>query len=894
MDEYREDVDIQQDDDIEVNETEGYGKYAELLDATPEKVSGMFKDWFLDYSSYVILHRSVPNILDGLKPVQRRILHAMYRKNTGNLQKVAGFVGEAMHYHPHGDASIGSAIVTLGQKGLLLDCQGNWGNIITGDGAAAARYIEGRLSKFALDVVYNEKITEWMSSYDGQNQEPVSLPVKFPLLLAQGAEGIAVTLRSLILPHNFNELLDASIAILKDKEFTLYPDFPTGGYADCSKYNQGAKGGVVKVRAKIEKIDKNSIAITEVPYSTDVNTLIDSILKVKKKGSIKIRKIENLSTDVANIVLTLPADVSADKTIDALYAFTACQVNIYPNACVIIDDKPRFMTVNEILRYNTYHTKDLFEKEFQIALGEATDAWHYSSLEKFFFENKVYKILEDDSASWEDQLQRVLSKMKEFEPQLKRPITMEDIEKLVEKPVRKISKFDAKVLDTKIKGIEDKIAEIEYNLSHLVEFTIKHFERLKKTYGGAFPRRTVISNIDDIQATKVVSNNAKLYANFENGFVGTNLKKEDEAVYVCDCSDISEIIIFHSDGSYHVTKVSEKAFVGKDIIHVAVFDRGDKRMIYNTIYRDGKSTVYYAKRFAIEGLTRDKIYTLTAGNPDSKVMYFSANPNGEAELVKVKLRAGKNLKKTMIEYDFAALAIKGKASRGNLVTKYAIASITLKKEGISTIGGKMIYFEEDIMKLNEDGRGICIGEYAGDDKVLVIYKDGTYCTCSYDLSTKFSGEIYLICKWDKDKVYSLIYFDGESKSYYIKRFTADLTQNDTSLISAARGSYFAALSEDARPQMQLGFEGGKNGTRAVEVINVEEFIAVKGTTAKGKKVSPYDVTAIEFIEPLPAPESEPLPVDQEEPYEADEEPAPEPNDTNDDLSVNEDGGFSLF
>ena len=712
-------------------------KYEKLLgeDSKKYKLSGMFKDWFLDYSSYVILQRAVPNIVDGLKPVQRRVLHAMYEHDTGAYSKVAGIVGEAMHFHPHGDASILGALVQLGQKGYAIDCQGNWGNILTGDPNAAGRYIEARLSKFAKDVIFDPKITEWMTSYDGRNQEPVELPVRFPLLLAQGTEGIAVGMASKILPHNFNELIDASIAYLQGKEFELLPDFPTGGYADCSKYMKGQRGGSVKVRAKIEKIDKNTLAIKEIPYGKTTHVLVDSILKAKDKGKIKIKKIEDMTTDTADLVIHLPNDVSPDKTIDALYAFTDCETNIAPNACVIKDNKPQFLSVDDILIYDTEHTRDLLRKQLEIKKNELEDNWHYTSLEKIFFENRVYKILEEDQKTWEAQIKDVFKRMCEFQGQLIRKITMDDILKLVEKPVRKISKFDTKIIDQKILDIEKELNVVKDNIEHITEYTIKFFQNIKTKYGKDFPRRTEITDFETITATKVVSNNAKLYANLETGFVGIGLKK-DEGEYLCDCSDMSEIIVIGKDGKYLITKVSDKAFFATNLLYVGIFNRGDSRTIYNVIYRDGKSTVYYAKRFAITSVTRDKEYDITQGKPGSNILWFSVNHNGEAETVKIYFRARPKLKKLNMEYDFSELAIKGKVSRGNLVTKNAIQKISLRAKGISTIGGKSIWFDTDVQRLNEDGRGMLLGEFSGNDKIIAVFKNGTYYTTSYDLSNR--------------------------------------------------------------------------------------------------------------------------------------------------------------
>lgn len=830
-------------------------KYEKLLgeDSKKYKLSGMFKDWFLDYSSYVILQRAVPNIVDGLKPVQRRVLHAMYEHDTGAYSKVAGIVGEAMHFHPHGDASILGALVQLGQKGYAIDCQGNWGNILTGDPNAAGRYIEARLSKFAKDVIFDPKITEWMTSYDGRNQEPVELPVRFPLLLAQGTEGIAVGMASKILPHNFNELIDASIAYLQGKEFELLPDFPTGGYADCSKYMKGQRGGSVKVRAKIEKIDKNTLAIKEIPYGKTTHVLVDSILKAKDKGKIKIKKIEDMTTDTADLVIHLPNDVSPDKTIDALYAFTDCETNIAPNACVIKDNKPQFLSVDDILIYDTEHTRDLLRKQLEIKKNELEDNWHYTSLEKIFFENRVYKILEEDQKTWEAQIKDVFKRMCEFQGQLIRKITMDDILKLVEKPVRKISKFDTKVIDQKILDIEKELNVVKDNIEHITEYTIKFFQNIKTKYGKDFPRRTEITDFETITATKVVSNNAKLYANLETGFVGIGLKK-DEGEYLCDCSDMSEIIVIGKDGKYLITKVSDKAFFATNLLYVGIFNRGDSRTIYNVIYRDGKSTVYYAKRFAITSVTRDKEYDITQGKPGSSILWFSVNHNGEAETVKIYFRARPKLKKLNMEYDFSELAIKGKISRGNLVTKNAIQKISLRAKGISTIGGKSIWFDTDVQRLNEDGRGMLLGEFSGNDKIIAVFKNGTYYTTSYDLSNRYQGDLLLIEKYDENKVYAALYYDGEN--FYIKRFSFPPSDNSpASFIADNRGAYLADFSADKHPQFMVTFTG-RQEHREPEKFDAEEFIAKKGITAKGNRCHRYDILKVEFIEPLHKPEDD--------------------------------------
>ena len=870
------------------------GKFDKLLgeNSRKYKLTGMFKEWFLDYSSYVILYRAVPHIVDGMKPVQRRVLHAMWRIDDGRYTKVANIVGQAMQFHPHGDQSILGALVQLGQKNYLIDCQGNWGNILTGDSNAAPRYIEARLTKFAKEVVFNPKTTNWMTSYDGRNQEPVELPIKFPLLLAQGAEGIAVGLASKILPHNFNELIDASIAHLQGKDFELYPDFPTAGYADCSKYMQGKRGGVVKVRAKIEKIDKNTLAITEIPFGKTTHIIIDSIIKAKEKGKIKIKKIDDLTTDKANIVIHLPNDVSPDKTIDALYACTDCEVSISPNACVIVDHKPQFLGVHDILRYSTDHTRDLLGQELQIRLDELENDWHYSSLEKIFFENKVYKTLEGDAKSWEAQLQEVFDKMMTYQDLLQRPIVMDDIHKLVEKPVRKISKFDVKAVEEKLRGIEAEIDEVKNHLEHLTEFTINYFKNLKKKYGKDFPRLTELTSIETIAVTKVVSNNAKLYANKEEGFVGIALKKEDNAEFICDCSDLSEIIVIHKDGRYVVTKVSEKAFFGKDILYVGLFDRNDQRTIYNVIYREGKTSVSYAKRFAVTSVTRDKEYDITQGTPGSQILWFTVNHNGEAETVKIYYRQRPKLKKLIDEFDFSELLIKGRAARGNLVSKNPINKIQLKSKGVSTIGGKDIWFDEDIQRLNEDGRGLYLEQFNTGDHILAVFKDGTYYTTTFDLSNRYQGELLKIEKLDVNKTYTALYYDKGVASFYVKRFAFDVSDNTpVCFISEAKGSYLVELSDDRHPQFEITF-GGKHEHREAEVVDAEEFIARKGLAAKGKKVSSMDVKSVKFVEPLHKPEDEVQAQESEAENQAgeiDNSDVEDPVDSSDD-----DGQLTLF
>ena len=892
-----DEIDLPEEEMIEEegNQDTPTGKFDRLLGENSKKyrLSGMFKDWFLDYSSYTILYRAVPHIVDGMKPVQRRVLHAMWRMDDGRYTKVANIVGQAMQFHPHGDQSILGALVQLGQKNYLIDCQGNWGNILTGDSNAAPRYIEARLTKFAKEVVFNPKTTNWMTSYDGRNQEPVELPIKFPLLLAQGAEGIAVGLASKILPHNFNEIIDASVAHLQGKDFELYPDFPTGGSADCSKYMQGQRGGVVKVRAKIEKIDKNTLSINEIPFGKTTHSIIESILKAKEKGKIKIKKIDDLTTDKANILIHLPNDVSPDKTIDALYAFTDCEVSISPNACVIVDHKPQFLSVHDILRYSTDHARDLLKQELQIRLDELENDWHYSSLEKIFFENRVYKILEGDAKSWEAQLQEVFDQMLKYQSLLHRPIVMEDINKLVEKPVRKISKFDVKAVEEKLRSLEAEMEEVQNHLEHITEFAINYFKNLKKKYGKDYQRLTELAGFESIAVTKVVSNNAKLYANKAEGFVGIALKKEDNAEYICDCSDLSEIIVIHKDGKYKVTKVSEKAFLGKDILYVGVFDRNDQRTIYNVIYREGKTALSYAKRFAVTSVTRDKEYDITQGTPGSQILWFTVNHNGEAEIVRIHYRQRPKLKKLTEDYDFSDLLIKGRSARGNLVSKNPINKIVLRAKGISTIGGKDIWFDEDIQRLNEDGRGLHLGQFNTGDHILAIFKDGTYYTTTFDLSNRYQGELLKIEKLDVNKVYTVLYYDKSVSSFYVKRFSFEVSDNTpVNFISDSKGSYLVEISDDRHPQFEITF-GGKHEHREMETVNAEEFIAKKGLQAKGKKVSAMDVKSVKFGEPLHLPEDEVVPETSEAENQAGEIDNSDVEDPID-ISLDDDIQLSLF
>ncbi|MHC1690369.1 MAG: DNA gyrase/topoisomerase IV subunit A [Bacteroidales bacterium] len=840
------------DDPIENTESSESSKYDKLINEGDKKykLTGMYKEWFLDYASYVILERAVPHINDGLKPVQRRILHAMKRMDDGRYNKVANIIGSTMQFHPHGDASIGDALVQLGQKDLLVDCQGNWGNTLTGDSAAAPRYIEARLSKFANEVVFNPKTTEWMNSYDGRNQEPVSLPVKFPLLLAQGVEGIAVGLASKILPHNINELIDASISYLNNREFTIFPDFPTGGLADCSKYNQGLRGSVVKVRAKISKLDKRTLVITEIPFGLTTSKLIESILKANDKGKIKVRKVDDNTSSGAEIVVHLHNEVSPDKTIDALYAFTDCETSVSPNSCVIREKHPCFIGVDEILIHNTEHTKSLLKRELEIRLEELEESWHYNSLEKIFFEQKIYRLLEEKAASWEEQLRNIEAELLKYQSLLKKQICREDVLRLVEKPVRKISVFDVKALEDSIQKIEAEMEEVKANLENLNNYAIRYFQQLKKKYGNKFPRKTELSNFETIEATKVIATNAKLYANRAEGFVGMDLKRDDNAEFICECSDIDDIIVFLSNGKYIVTKIAEKAFVGRGIIHVGIFKKNDERTIYNTVYRHGKNGEVYVKRFAVTGVTRDKEYDLTQGKEGSSVLWFTDNPNGEAEILKIFLKPRPKLKKLIFEYDFAALNIKGRGSMGNILSKNPIHKIQLKSKGISQFGGQAIWFDKDINRLNSDSRGLYLGEYLPHDHILVVCKNGEYYTTNFDLSNRYQGDIQIVEKLDTHKIFTAVYFDGEQNCFYIKRFAFEPNDNIvTSFISDSPGSYLHELSTDKYPQLEIKFDG-KHSKRASEIIDVSEFIAGKSYRAKGKRLTTFEIGTIKFIEPL--------------------------------------------
>ncbi len=813
-------------------------------------LTGMYEEYFIDYASYVILERAVPNIQDGLKPVQRRILHSMKRLDDGRYNKVANIIGHSMQFHPHGDTSIGDALVQLGQKELLIDMQGNWGNIFTGDSSAAPRYIEARLSPFATDVVFNPKTTTWKLSYDGRNKEPLALPVKFPLLLAQGAEGIAVGLSSKILPHNFNELIDASIKHLQGKSFELLPDFPTGGNADFSKYNDGKRGGQVRVRAKIEKLDKKTLVIRDLPFGKTTGTLIESIIKANEKGKIKIRKIDDNTAEFVEIMVHLAPNISSDKTIDALYAFTDCEVSISPNCCVIQNDTPIFVGVSDVLRNSTDNTKELLRQELNIRLGELEEQWHLSSLEKIFIEERIYRDIEE-CETWEAVIEAIDTGLEPFKKLLKREVTRDDIVKLTEIKIKRISKFDVKKADELIRNIENEIKEIRHHLENLVEYTIDYFRNIKKKHGKDKERKTEIRSFENIVASKVVVANEKLYVNRTDGFIGTGLKKDE---YVCDCSDLDDIIVFLRDGTYVINKVAEKLFVGKNIIHAAVFKRNDKRTIYNVIYYDGNTGNTMMKRCPITGITREKIYNIGKEHKNTRILYMTANPNGEAETVKVNLKPRPRLKKPVFELDFSELAIKGRNASGNILTKYAVHKIAMKEKGVSTLGGRKIWFDEDVNRLNADARGTFLGEFSGDDRILVITKSGAFRITNFDLSNHFEDDLQIIEKFRSNKIWSAAYYDAEQEYYYIKRFHIEPSERLASFIGEHPESRLIQIMEVEYPRLELKF-GGKNKDRDSEIIEVAEFIAVKSYRARGKRLSNYEVSVIKQLEPL-IPESE--------------------------------------
>lgn len=845
-------------------EKEGHSDY-KPVDQTDEAVkhqlSGMYQNWFLDYASYVILERAVPHINDGLKPVQRRILHSMKRLDDGRYNKVANIVGHTMQFHPHGDASIGDALVQLGQKELLIDCQGNWGNILTGDSAAAPRYIEARLSKFALDVVFNPKTTEWQASYDGRNREPVTLPVKFPLLLAQGVEGIAVGLSSKILPHNFNELCDAAIAYLHGEEFKLYPDFQTGGSIDVSRYNDGERGGVVRVRAKISKLDNKTLCISEIPYGKTTSSLIDSILKAIEKGKIKIRKVDDNTARKVEILIHLAPGVSSDKTLDALYAFTDCEVNISPNCCVIDNKKPHFLTVSDVLRKSVNNTRDLLRKELEIQKNETLETLHFASLEKIFIEERIYKDKQFEQAENMDiACEHIDERLTPFYPQFVREVTKEDILRLMEIKMARILKFNKDKADELIARLKAEIEEIDNHLAHLTEYTIEWYRHLKDKYGKDFPRRTEIRNFDTIVATKVVEANEKLYINREEGFIGTGLKKDE---FICNCSDIDDVIIFYKDGKYKIVRISDKLFVGKNILYVNIFKKNDKRTIYNVIYRDGKEGFHYIKRFNVTSMIRDREYDVTQGKPGSKIVYFSANPNGEAEIIKVTLRPNPRIKKLIFERDFSEINIKGRQSMGNLLTKFEVHKITLKQRGGSTLGGRKVWFDHDVLRLNYDGRGQYLGEFQSSDCILIIHKNGDFYTTDFDLNNHYDPDIQYIEKFKAEKVWTAVLYDADQQNYpYLKRFTFEASSKRQNYLGENKHNQQILLSQQVYPRIQVIF-GGHDSFREAQIIEASDFVGVKSFKAKGKRLTTYSVDRIEELEPTRMPEPEILEEDDD-------------------------------
>lgn len=850
---------------------------AENTDIVKHHLRGMFRNWFLEYASYVIIERAVPHIDDGLKPVQRRILYSMETLDDGRYNKVANIVGNTMQYHPHGDASIYDALVGLGQKELLIDTQGNWGNILTGASAAAGRYIEARLSAFALETLFNPKITEWTPTYDGRKNEPIVLPVKFPLLLFQGVEGIAVGLSSKILPHNFNEILDAAISYLKGEDFVLYPDFVTGGFIDVTKYNDGERGGSVKIRAKIEKVDNKTLAITEIPYGKTTGAVIESILKAFEKGKIKIRKVDDNTAENALIIVHLLPGTSSDKTIDALYAFTDCEVSISPNCCVISEEKPHFIGVSDVLRHSADTTRKLLGKELQIKLDEVIDKLHFASLEKIFIENRIYKDKQfEESESMNSAIAHVRSRIEKLVKNPIRPITDDDLLKLMEIKMKRILKFSSEEADKIIALHNETITDLRNKLEHLTEYTIEWYQSLKDKYGDNYPRHTVIRGFDSIEASTVAEANEKLYINREEGFIGTSLKKDE---FVCNCSMLDDVIIFYKDGRYKVIKVAEKVFVDKNIIHIAIFKRNDTRTIYNVIYQDGKGGTYYMKRFAVTGVTRDKEYNVTQGKPGSKISWFSANSNGEAEVVKVTLKPKPRLKSLHIDVDFSQLAIKGKNAQGNIVTKNEVYRFTLKEKGGSTLGGLNIWFDPDVLRLNTNGCGILLGEFFNDDQVLVILNNGEYYTSSFDISNHYDDNILRIEKFDPNKVWTAVLFDADQGYTYIKRFTFESSSRRQRYLTDNPESKLIILSDEPGARFEVIFDGADSFREPLTVV-AQDFIGVKSFKAKGKRLTTFSYSEIKELEPIDVPESE-TPEDEETPDETEEtidDTAPEQTD----------------
>ena len=853
------------------------------------QLSGMYQNWFLDYASYVILERAVPHIMDGLKPVQRRILHSMRRMEDGRYNKVANIVGHTMQFHPHGDASIGDALVQLGQKDLLIDCQGNWGNILTGDSAAAPRYIEARLSRFALDVVFNPKTTEWKLSYDGRNREPVTLPVKFPLLLAQGVEGIAVGLSSKILPHNFNELCDAAISYLHGEDFRLYPDFQTGGSIDVSKYNDGERGGTVRVRSKIEKIDNKTLAVREIPYGKTVASVCDSIVKASEKGKIKIRKVEDLTSGSVEILVHLTPGTSSDKTIDALYAFTDCEVSISPNCCVIDERKPHFLTVSDVLRKSVDNTRNLLRRELEIHRDEVRESLHFASLEKIFIEERIYKDKEFEQARDMDAAcEHIDLRLTPYYPQFIREVTKDDILRLMEIKMARILKFNSDKAEEQIARMKADIEETERHLANLVEYTVDWFRMLKEKYGKNFPRRTELRNFDTIDSTKVIEANEKLYINREEGFIGTSLKKDE---FLANCSNLDDVILFFRDGRYLITPVADKKFVGKNILYANVFKKNDKRTIYNVCYRDGKNGTTYIKRFAVTSIIRDREYDVTQGTPESKITYFSANPNGEAEIIKVTLKPNPRIRKIIFEEDFSQIGIKGRQAIGNILTRNPVHKITLKQRGGSTLGGRKVWFDRDVLRLNYDGRGEYLGEYQSDELILVVLNNGEFYTTNFDVNNHYEDGIRIMEKFDPNKVWTAVLYDADQQNYpYIKRFCFESSSRKQNYLGDNRNSKLILLTDECYPRLEVVF-GGHDSFRDPMIVEADEFIAVKGFKAKGKRLTTYAIDTINELEPTRQPEPQPA---ADEPEEEPENLDPDQDKSEGDILDELTGQMKLF
>ena len=883
-------------EDTENTEVEGHSDYTPVnrFDASAvHHLSGMYQNWFLDYASYVILERAVPSIEDGLKPVQRRILHSMKRMDDGRFNKVANIVGHTMQFHPHGDASIGDALVQMGQKDLLIDTQGNWGNILTGDRSAAPRYIEARLTKFALDVVFNPKTTDWKLSYDGRNKEPITLPAKFPLLLAQGAEGIAVGLTSKILPHNFNEICDAAIKYLRGEEFRLYPDFPTGGSIDVDKYNGGERGGSVKVRAKIEKLDSKTLVIKEIPFSKTTSSLIDSILKAIEKGKIKAKRVDDNTAADVEILVHLTPGVSSDKAIDALYAFSDCEINLSPNCCVIEDNKPCFLTVEDVLRHSTDNTLHLLQRELEIRRGELMEQLFFASLERIFIEERIYKERKFEQApNMDAAIAFVDEKLTPFKPQFVREVTRDDILRLMEIRMQRILKFNKDKAEELIAKIKEEIKSIDHDLKHMTDVTISWFEFLKEKYGKDHPRKTEIRNFDTIEATKVIEANEKLYINRQEGFIGTGLRKDE---FVCNCSDIDDVIIFYKDGKYKVVKVAEKLFVGKNILHVQIFKKNDRRTIYNMVYRNGKLGYYYAKRFNVTSVTRDRERDATQGEPGSKVLYFTANPNGEAEVIKVTLEPNPKLRKIFLDFDFSKLDIKGWSAKGRILTKLPVHRVSMKSQGKSTLGGRRVWYDPDVNRINYDGNGVSLGEFKDDDQILVVLKNGDFYFTNFDSNNHYEGDILRIEKFDRDKVWTVVCTDADNNNYtYMKRFLMEPARKTQTVLGENPKNQLILITDQVYPRILVTF-GGADSFREPMEIDAEQFIGVKGFKAKGKRVSNWNVEKVEELEPTRFPEPEDETTDGDDSDDAQDQGTEEGTGGNTlTFKVDEDGQMSLF